>query len=125
MFMSMLKKLGTNTVKVNVSKITPLEANEKVSRGELILIDVREPDEWTADGSPFGCQRIALQNPYFLEEVLQSTNHNKNTKVAVCCRSGMRGDKAASLLLNAGFDDVLNVEGGMLRWVAEDLPIVS
>lgn len=123
MFMKMLKKLASKQNDTEVLKITPLEAHETLSRGELILIDVREPNEWAADGSPDGCHCIALQNPNFLEEVLQSTSYDKSAKIAVSCRSGMRGDKAAKLLFGAGFDNVLNVDGGMLRWVAEELPI--
>lgn len=123
--MRLLKKFRANAVQDAVSLITPMEASQKLSSGELVLIDVREPNEWAADGSPYGCQRIALQNPHFLEEVLQSTNYDKNAKIAVCCRSGMRGDKAVRLLLDAGFNDVANVEGGMVRWLTEELPVIS
>jgi len=39
------------------------------------------------------------------------------------CRSGARSAQATVLLQKAGFKDVANLAGGMLRWRAESLPV--
>ncbi len=121
----LFKKIGMGTETLLIPMIDPLDANQKASMGDLTLVDVREPNEWAADGSPKDCYCIALQNSKFVDEVLLSVDNNKAASVAVVCRSGMRGEKAARLLLNAGFSDVVNVEGGMLRWLSEKLPVTS
>lgn len=125
MFNNLLKKIGMDGAGSSIPKLSPGVANEKVSNGDLILVDVREPNEWQVDGNPEGCIQIALQNENFANEVLLSVNNDKNKKVALCCRSGMRGEKAGKILLKAGFCDVVNVEGGILRWLKEGLPTVK
>jgi len=43
--------------------------------------------------------------------------------VVTVCRSGARSAQATVLLQKAGFKDVANLAGGMLRWRAESLPV--
>jgi sulfur dioxygenase len=43
--------------------------------------------------------------------------------VVTVCRSGTRSAQAAIQLQKAGFADVANLAGGMLRWQAERLPV--
>ena len=94
-----------------------------VEAGEIVLIDVREPDEWINTGSPKGSIRVPLQSPDFLDQVHSRTNYRKELPIALCCRSGIRGKKAAELLVQSGFENVSNVEGGMKEWISENLPI--
>jgi rhodanese-related sulfurtransferase len=44
---------------------------------------------------------------------------DKSREIALYCKGGVRSKKAAAVLLDAGFTRVLNVEGGILRWVDE------
>jgi len=44
--------------------------------------------------------------------------------IAVHCKSGYRSSIASSLLLRAGFKQVLNVTGGFDAWTAQKLPVV-
>ncbi|MEM8648948.1 MAG: rhodanese-like domain-containing protein [Pseudomonadota bacterium] len=110
---------GSATIPV----ITVTDALERTKTGDVLLIDVREPDEWRATGSPRGSLRVALQSPDFVNQIRKHSNHRKELPIALCCRSGLRGKKAAELLVQDGFDNVSNVEGGMMKWVSEDLPV--
>ncbi len=110
---------GSATIPV----ITVTDALERTKTGDVLLIDVREPDEWRATGSPRGSLRVALQSPDFVNQIREYSNHRKELPIALCCRSGLRGKKAAELLVQDGFDNVSNVEGGMMKWVSEDLPV--
>ena len=123
MFSSIAKKLGMDTGSLSVPKITPQDAHQGVLSGDLILIDVREPNEWANTGCAENANPIALQNENFVEEVLKLTGNNKSASIAVCCKSGMRGDKAGKLLKAADFTKVVNVEGGILRWISDKLPV--
>lgn len=43
---------------------------------------------------------------------------DKTKETVVLCRSGGRSMKMCSFLVNSGFNDVSNVEGGILAWSA-------
>ena len=74
------------------------------------FVDVREPDE-VARGTLPGTTNIPLgQLPERLGEL------DTGRRVVVLCRSGGRSTQAAEILTEAGFADVVNLEGGMLAW---------
>lgn len=72
------------------------------------LIDVREPDEVAAGSLP-GALNIPLGD---LGSRLGELDPSIRT--VVLCRSGGRSAQAASLLVEAGFADVVNLDGGLL-----------
>ena len=83
------------------------------------VVDVRERDEY--DG-PIGRIRGSLSIP--LRELPQRSRElAPDRPVVTVCRSGARSAQAAVLLAKAGFKDVANLRGGMLRWRAEGLPV--
>ncbi len=72
------------------------------------LIDVREPDE-VATGTLPGAINIPLAElPGRIDEL------DRSRTVVLLCRSGGRSAMAAEFLTNQGFDDVVNLAGGML-----------
>jgi len=74
------------------------------------FLDVREPAE-VADGTLPGTVNIPLgQLPNRVGEL------DPNRRVVVLCRSGGRSARAATLLADAGFADVINLDGGMLAY---------
>lgn len=85
----------------------------------LHVLDVRQPDEWTAGHAP-GAQFITgAELPSRLDEV------PRDRAVLVVCGSGYRSGVAASLLRRDGRDDVVNLLGGMAAWKAADLPLAN
>jgi adenylyltransferase/sulfurtransferase len=103
---------------VNETNITPTELAERISREEVILIDVREPYEWTA-GHIDAAQHIPLQQiPQRLADI------PKDRDVVMICRSGARSEHARAFLANQGYTRVLNLVGGMQRWAQEVDPSV-
>ena len=72
------------------------------------FIDVREPDE-VAQGTLPGAANIPLgELPGRLHEL------DPDRRVVLLCRSGARSARAAEVLTNAGFGDVVNLTGGVL-----------
>ncbi len=72
------------------------------------LVDVREPAE-VAEGTLPGAVNIPLgELPSRVAEL------DRSRRVVVLCRSGGRSTQAAEFLTAAGFDDVVNLSGGML-----------
>ena len=85
------------------------------------VVDVREPAEF--DG-PLG--HIAQARPIPLGELDARLGElAKERPVVTVCRSGARSAQAATLLQKAGFTEVANLAGGMLRWRANGHPVVG
>ena len=100
-----------------VDRIAPEDAYAS-SRGNAVLLDIREPEEW-AEGSPEGSIRLGRS---FLELEVESAIPDKNHPVLVLCSSGVRSLFAAESLLQLGYRDVRSVAGGYEAWKSSGLP---
>ena len=99
--------------------IGPRELAAAHAAGEtLILLDVREANEFAAMRAPFSAHHALslLRNgtlPPFA----------KSERLYVVCQAGARSEAATVLLRNAGFENVTNVVGGMTAWEKAGLPV--
>jgi sulfur dioxygenase len=84
----------------------------------LQIVDVREADEFAgALGHIVGARLLPLGE---LEK--RSGELAKDRPIVTVCRAGARSAQAAVILKKAGFGNVANLAGGMLRWRAQNLP---
>ncbi len=90
---------------------------EKLDRKEIILLDVREPNEWK-EGHIEGAEHIYVG--YLMEE---ANRLPRDKPIATTCGWGGRGGLAASILKRQGFDEVYNVLGGIKAWKKLGYPI--
>jgi glyoxylase-like metal-dependent hydrolase (beta-lactamase superfamily II)/rhodanese-related sulfurtransferase len=87
---------------------------EEHRRGIQVL-DVREPEEFTGPlGHIAGARLIPLGS---LAE--RADELDRALPVVTVCRSGGRSAQATVILKKAGFENVANLAGGMLRWRAQ------
>src|SRR5207302_5333935 len=83
--------------------------------GAVQILDVREPEEFTG---PLGHIQGAILIP--LGELAERAGElAKDRPIVAVCRAGGRSAQATVILQQAGFTDVANLTGGMLRWRAE------
>lgn len=95
---------------VSPEEISVAEAYQMREDGAFIL-DVREPDEWEAGHIP-GATLIPLgQLSARISEVPQGVD------IVVVCRSGNRSFDAAIILLEAGYEQVFSMDGGVSEWI--------
>ena len=98
-------------------EIQPEALEEHAER--IQIVDVRQPDEYHGSlGHIRGAKLIPLGELAGRAEELV-----KDRPVVAVCRSGARSAHASVLLQRAGFNDVANLAGGMLRWRAEGHPV--
>lgn len=96
--------------------LDPGRAAELLERGEAVLLDVREPQEWAAGHAPrAGHLPLGLLTPAAVPQ---------DRPVIAVCRSGNRSGKAADILAAAGLR-VHNLAGGMQAWARAGLPVVT
>ena len=82
--------------------------------GGTAVVDVRGPDEFTG---PLGHIREARNLPLGeLPQRLHELGPPTNKRVVLVCHTDKRSAKAAAMLSEAGFQDVLVLRGGMVRW---------
>jgi rhodanese-related sulfurtransferase len=95
---------------------TPQQLQERLTRGAVQLIDVRQRYEHDA-GRIAGDQLIELADLQ-----AQAGSIATDRPVVVYCLSGGRSAWASTALRASGFD-AHNLAGGILAWVAAGLPI--
>jgi rhodanese-related sulfurtransferase len=96
--------------------------------GEVLIVDVRRPEEWAETGVAPGAALITLQDADFLERLAVAAGGNKDAAIAFNCRSGVRSASAAEKARAAGYSNVYNVTGGMSAaggWIDAGLPVVA
>jgi sulfur dioxygenase len=88
---------------------------------DVQVLDVRERDEYEGPlGHIRGSRLVPLSDlPSRMGELA------RDKPVVAVCRSGARSAQAVAMLQRAGFADVANLAGGMLRWRAESYPVES
>ena len=79
------------------------------------VVDVREPEEFSG---PLGHIRGATLVPLG-ELAVKAKELPKDKPIVAVCRAGSRSAHATAILQKAGFADVANLPGGMLRWRGE------
>jgi glyoxylase-like metal-dependent hydrolase (beta-lactamase superfamily II)/rhodanese-related sulfurtransferase len=100
-----------------VSQLTAEELAGRLKVGGLEVLDVRREGEFEA-------AHIAEADLWPLDNFRATLPKiEKDTPLAVHCKSGYRSMVACSLLQRAGFSNVTNVIGGFDAWQAAQLPV--
>ena len=88
--------------------------------GALIL-DVRTPEEFATSHVP-----NAVNIPHTeLASRISELDVEKTSPIVVYCERGFRAGRAESVLLEAGYQKVLHLEGDMRAWRANDRPVAA
>ena len=103
------------------SQIIEIDTNEAASRiaaGGVIVLDVREPDEYEQGALP-----DALHIPRgHLEAQIEGRIVEKSAPVLVYCAGGVRSAFATKTLHELGYTNVVSVAGGFGKWKDEGRP---
>lgn len=101
----------------SVFDVAPVEVERL--RSEVVLIDVREPEEFTGElGHIPGSKLIPLGS---LPGQLSALPMDKT--VVFICRSGNRSAQASAFAASKGLDNTYNMLGGMILWNSLLLPV--
>jgi UPF0176 protein len=112
---------GVSPAKKVGQYVTPEDWNALIEDPNTIVIDTRnnyEVDIGTFKNSINPQTESFREFPNFVEKNLKD---NKQKKVAMFCTGGIRCEKATSLMLEEGFEDVYHLKGGILKYL-ETIP---
>ncbi len=101
------------------SDVSAPEFARLIGRDNVLLLDVRETDEFRAEHIK-GAKHVALGT---LAGKLGEFESKKADPVLLYCRSGNRSSTAANMLVKAGFTNVGHLAGGIMAWKAESYPV--
>lgn len=98
--------------------VNTLEATLLINQKDAIVVDVREPGEY-AQGHILNSRNIPLGE---LETRLKELAKFKSRPVIVSCATGNRSGSGAAILRKHGFENVVNLSGGVAAWQQAGLP---
>jgi rhodanese-related sulfurtransferase len=106
-----------------IDNMTVTELKKKLDSGEeLLLIDCREQAEWNEAHIENANFHPLSQ---FQAEIEKLEGRDKETVIVCQCRSGKRSLQAATMLQGEGYENLFNLEGGILAWIDEGYPTLS
>ncbi|MBK9546065.1 MAG: rhodanese-like domain-containing protein [Dehalococcoidia bacterium] len=113
--------MATKDPREPFTRITVAEAKEKLDKGEAVMVDVREPNEYV-EVHATGVRLIPVNS--VIGEAKQIRDFAGGKEVLFICKSGARSALAAEFAVAAGVDELplFNVEGGTQAWVAAGFP---
>lgn len=109
--------------------LTVEAAHAAATAGDLLLIDIRRPDEWRLTGTGQGAHPIDMRRDDFIAALDALAGGDRARPVALICARGVRSARLARRLEQAGFTHIIDVPEGMLGsragpgWLGAGLPL--
>ena len=104
--------------KKNIAEISPAEAQAQAERGDAILIDVREEEDWRDDHAK-GAKHLTRGT---IELEIEEQVPDPKTPIICYCGGGSRSALVAESLQKMGYENVRSMAGGMRAWKEAGLP---
>jgi rhodanese-related sulfurtransferase len=105
--------------KKKIAEISPADAASKAKSGHVVIVDVREKDEFDEDHIPDAVH----MSRGLLELEIEDKFPDRNTEIVCHCGGGGRSALAAETLQKMGYKNVRSMAGGLKAWKAAGLPI--
>jgi len=102
-----------------IPELDPRTTRERFVDGEVALVDVREPAEWS-DGHLPGAVLVPRGS---LPDAIRDVVPDSSRSVVLYCGSGRRSLLAAETMRELGYADVASMAGGIVEWKALGLPV--
>jgi rhodanese-related sulfurtransferase len=102
-----------------IQSLTAQQAHELISRGDVEIIDVRDPGEWSGGHLP-GARLVPLDQ-------LRASPKSALTRDSVLfvCAAGVRSQTAARIAAAHGLTTIYNLSSGTRGWVSAGYPLVN
>jgi rhodanese-related sulfurtransferase len=112
MFKSFFRSPSAARTLPRIENISAAELKSRIDSGEaMALVDVRSPMEYQIDGHIPGSRLLPL--PALAGRLAELP---RDETIVLICRSGSRSMAACEHLAAAGFDNVVNLAGGIIGW---------
>ena len=99
--------------------VEPEDWNALVNEPDVLVIDTRNDYEYRVGHFEGAVNPNTKSFTEFPEYVRTQLDPAKHKRVAMYCTGGIRCEKSTSLLLDAGFESVYHLHGGILRYLEQ------
>ena len=104
---------------VGAGALSPAGAVQLINRERGVVIDVREPEEFSA-GHVGGARNVPLGQ---LEKRLPEVVKNKTVPLILVCGSGGRAVRGEAVARKLGYEKAQAMAGGLKSWKEANLPV--
>ena len=101
--------------KSRITEIDTAVAQQRIASGSVLILDVREPDEYDQGALP---DAVHIPRGH-LEAQIEAKALDKDQEIVVYCAGGVRSAFAAETLQILGYTNVLSMAGGYGKWKDE------
>lgn len=111
--------------------LTVQQAHAAAIAGDVLLIDIRRPDEWARTGVGEGANPLDMRRDDFIPQLTQLARSDTAAPIALICARGVRSRRLSGILRDAGFTNIIDVPEGMLGsgagpgWLKSGLPLTE
>ena len=129
LFGGALTALAATAAQAEPSRLSADAAHTAHQAGELLIVDVRTPQEWRQSGIPEGAVALNMQQKDFVQRLASVMESNPGKRLAFICATGARSGFVATRLNEMGLEGVAEISEGMHGskagpgWLARGLPI--
>ena len=101
--------------------VSPVRATELINRENAVIVDVRSESDFKK-GHIINAIHIPAGQ---MVNQMNKLNKYKSKPIIVSCRSGSTSQLSCNQLRSGGFDQVFNLQGGILAWESANLPVTK
>ncbi len=111
------------------STLSATDAYAAAASGNIILLDIRTPQEWRDTGIGQGALGLDMTSRDFLKMLVAIRRANPKTPIALICATGGRSAQVNQFLDKNNFGNMIDVPEGMLGaatgpgWLKTNLPV--
>jgi len=102
-----------------IKEVGIMEATQLINHHDALVLDVREDQEYSGGRVPHS-KHIPLRQ---LSGRVHELEKFKGKPIIAICRSGARSGHGCSVLRKNGFEQVYNLNGGMMAWQQANMPV--
>jgi rhodanese-related sulfurtransferase len=114
--------------KARIENLTPEAVAAELTGGEVLLVDIREPEERAQHGGIPGAIHTARGMLEFAADPTSAYYHpafDPCARIILFCATGGRSALAAAMLQRLGYTRMAHLDGGLRAWQEAGLPVVT
>ncbi len=123
--------MGPERAAAKPAIMTPPEAHAAAKAGEIVLVDIRRPEEWAETGIAEGAVALDMTARDFVQRLVDIRMKFPKKPIAMICRTGNRSNYVTTALDRQGFPGLADVSEGMAGgrngpgWLKRGLPVYA
>lgn len=115
-----------STAKMRIENLSVSDVAEELATGDVMLVDIREPDERAVSGTIPGAMHAVRGMLEFYADPTSPYHRPEfelDRRIVLYCASGGRSALAADTLRQLGYTRAAHLDGGIKAWTAAGRPV--